>query len=107
VREPDGLALSSRNAYLSPDERARATALSRALYAARDAGVAGLRSAERAARDVLDEADVDLEYLAIRSVELAEIEDCGEPMAARALVAARVGRTRLIDNLPLMLGREP
>jgi pantoate--beta-alanine ligase len=106
VRESDGLALSSRNAYLSPDERARATSLSRALYAARDAGVDGLRSAERAARDVLDAADVDLEYLAIRSSELAEIEDGGEPMEARALVAARVGRTRLIDNLPLLLGRE-
>jgi pantoate--beta-alanine ligase len=104
VREPDGLAMSSRNAYLSPDERVRATALSRALYAARDAGLDGLRSAERAARDVLNEADVDLEYLAIRSTELAEIEDCGEPMEARVLVAARVGRTRLIDNLPLMIG---
>jgi pantoate--beta-alanine ligase len=68
--------------------------------------VDGLRSAERAARDVLDAADVDLEYLAIRSSELAEIEDGGEPMEARALVAARVGRTRLIDNLPLLLGRE-
>ncbi|MDX6368398.1 MAG: pantoate--beta-alanine ligase [Nocardioidaceae bacterium] len=104
VREPDGLALSSRNAYLSPEERLRATSLSRALYAGRDAAANGLQAAERAAREVLDGADVELDYLAVRDPDLGELDGSTEGVAARMLVAARVGTTRLIDNLPLTLG---
>jgi pantoate--beta-alanine ligase len=104
VREPDGLALSSRNAYLSPGERLRATSLSRALYAGRDAAANGLQAAERAAREVLDGADVELDYLAVRDPDLGELDGSTEGVAARMLVAARVGTTRLIDNLPLTLG---
>jgi pantoate--beta-alanine ligase len=104
VRDPDGLALSSRNAYLTPGERARATALSRALYAAREAAAGGLGAAERAAREVLDAADLKLDYLAIRSPDLAEVDGSSGRADARILVAAWVGATRLIDNLPLTVG---
>jgi pantoate--beta-alanine ligase len=104
VRDPDGLALSSRNAFLSPEERVRATSLSRALYAGRDAAADGLQAAERAAREVLDGADVELDYLAIRDPDLGEVDEWTDGVAARMLVAARVGTTRLIDNLPLTLG---
>jgi pantoate--beta-alanine ligase len=109
VREPDGLALSSRNRYLDPEQRARATVLSRALRAASDRAVHGLPAARWAAMRVLDEvpeAELSLDYLAIRTPELAEISDPHPVTAtpARILVAARVGTTRLIDNLPIVLG---
>jgi pantoate--beta-alanine ligase len=104
VREPDGLALSSRNAYLSADERVQATALSRALYAARERATYGLPPARWAAMRVLKEAGVELDYLAIRSPDLGELDDYPDGAEARILVAARVGTTRLIDNLPLTLG---
>jgi pantoate--beta-alanine ligase len=100
VREPDGLALSSRNAYLSPEERARALALSRSLSSAERAVAAGEREAATvlaAARAELDAAGVEPEYLELRSTEdLSPIERVnGSTMLA---VAAQVGRTRLIDN---------
>lgn len=109
VREPDGVALSSRNRYLSADERERATVLSRALRAAQDRGAYGLPAARWAAMSVLDEvpeSELELDYLAIRTPELAEVVEPHpqEPTPARVLVAARVGTTRLIDNLPLVLG---
>jgi pantoate--beta-alanine ligase len=109
VREPDGLARSSRNRYLSPDERCRAAVLSRALYAAQERAAYGLPAARWAAMNVLDEVpetDLVLDYLAIRTPELAEVTDPhpSRPAPARILVAARVGATRLIDNLPLRLG---
>lgn len=98
VREPDGLALSSRNVHLAPDERSRATALSRALWAAEAAIAAGERDAgaiERAARGALN--GVEPEYLALVD------PDTFQPMQtvdSRVLVAvaARIGATRLIDN---------
>jgi pantoate--beta-alanine ligase len=100
VRDPDGLALSSRNAYLSSDERERALALSRALRAAEEAVAGGTVEAAAvlaAARAKLDEAGVETEYLELRSAhDLSEVERVnGSTLLA---VAARVGRARLIDN---------
>jgi pantoate--beta-alanine ligase len=98
VREPDGLALSSRNRYLDPAGRRRALALSGALFAARDVAADGAGPALAAARAVLEEVDVD--YLALRAPDLGPAPVAGE---ARLLVAARVGGTRLIDNVALTL----
>jgi pantoate--beta-alanine ligase len=102
VREPDGLALSSRNRYLAAAERRSALALSRALRAGVDAAPQGGDAVLSAARDVLAEAGgVDLDYLDLRAPDL------GTPPAhgpARLLVAGRVGGTRLIDNMSLTLG---
>jgi pantoate--beta-alanine ligase len=109
VREDDGLALSSRNRYLTPDDRLRATVLSRALRAAQERAPYGLPAARSAAMQVLDEVpetELDLDYLAIRAPDLGQVEDPHpvDPTPARVLVAGRVGTTRLIDNLPLVLG---
>ncbi|MGR6913689.1 pantoate--beta-alanine ligase [[Actinomadura] parvosata] len=103
VREPDGLALSSRNRYLSADDRRVALALSRALRA----GAAQLTPAEirETARAVLDEAgpELDVDYLAlVDPATFAEVSDDYEGLAVLA-VAARVGTTRLIDNVTVTL----
>jgi pantoate--beta-alanine ligase len=103
VREPDGLALSSRNAYLSGDERARARSLSAGLFAAAEAFGRGERRRARLVEGVaarLREAGADPEY-----IELVD-PDTLEPLASAATgavlaVAARVGATRLIDNVIL------
>ncbi|WP_353943219.1 pantoate--beta-alanine ligase [Streptomyces sp. HUAS MG91] len=149
ARESDGLALSSRNRYLSPDERRTALALSRALFAGRDrhaaqealrargaesptsrararaldalgearaaadahavASPGGPAAVLAAARQVLDEAarltpPVELDYLAL--VDPADFTDVRDGFEGEAVlaVAARVGTTRLIDNLPLTFG---
>jgi pantoate--beta-alanine ligase len=103
VREDSGLALSSRNAYLDDRRRSAALSLSRALRAGAEAGPAGAEQVLSAARSVLDAADdVDVDYIALTSPELAEPPPYG---AARLLAAARVGPTRLIDNVALQLGR--
>ena len=104
IREADGLALSSRNVYLSPEERAAAPALYRALLAARAAYATGARDAETvldAARAVLEGASgVQLQYLA--AVDTATLDDATTVAAGTAIaVAAHLGRTRLIDNLIL------
>jgi pantoate--beta-alanine ligase len=104
VREPDGLAVSSRNAYLSPAERRRATALYRALEAGRAAFRAGGRdpaAVEAAARDLLEDATgVAPDYLAL--VDPATFEPVKQAEPGQVLAtAARVGRTRLIDNVIL------
>ena len=102
VRDADGLALSSRNAYLRTDARAAALALSESLRAAVDAAEQGSTQALAAARAVLrGVAGVDLEYLEITDPHLGPAPASGE---GRVLIAARVGTTRLIDNLPLHLG---
>jgi pantoate--beta-alanine ligase len=103
IREPSGLAMSSRNAYLSAEERERAAAISRALAAAETATRGGERDGERvlaAARAVLDSAGIQPEYLELRSAEdLSPVERVnGSTLLA---VAARVGRARLIDNVIL------
>ena len=103
VRESDGLALSSRNAYLEPAERQRAVALSRALAAAAGAVARGDVDAAAviaAARGELDAAGIEPEYLELRSTtDLSPVERVnGSTLLA---VAARVGRARLIDNTVL------
>jgi pantoate--beta-alanine ligase len=108
VREPDGLALSSRNVHLSPDERAAATVLRRALVAARDAWRGGERSGEAlrdAMRSVLaTEPLADVDYVSVADGRtLAELDTVDGP--ALASMAVRFGTTRLIDNE--MLGDDP
>lgn len=99
VREPDGLALSSRNRYLDPAQRRAAVALSRALRAAQERAAYGVPAARWAAMSVLkDEPGIELDYLALTSPELGDAPEVGE---GRILVAARVGSTRLIDNMPI------
>jgi pantoate--beta-alanine ligase len=104
-REPDGLARSSRNVYLDPDERARAAVLFRALTAAQQRAAYGVPAARWAAMSVLaEDPDLELDYLAIRGADLVEVEDHPGGREGRALVAARIGSTRLIDNVALVLG---
>ena len=105
MRDPDGLALSSRNAYLSTEERAAALSLSRGLTLAADAFAAGERNAEVLRALVRGELEVEplvrIDYVSLAHDEtLAELE--GE-VAGRALLslAAHVGTTHLIDNISL------
>jgi pantoate--beta-alanine ligase len=101
VRDPDGLALSSRNRYLSADERARALALSRALSAGQGAAAGGADAALAAAKGVLaGESGLAVDYLELRAPDLSPVR----PGPARMLVAAQVGAARLIDNAPLDIG---
>jgi pantoate--beta-alanine ligase len=103
VREPDGLALSSRNVYLSPEERQRAVTLSAALSAGKHAAVGGGDAVLEAAEKVLaTEPDIAVDYLALRDPELGPAPEHGR---ARLLIAARLGKTRLIDNMALNLGQ--
>ncbi|GAA3543817.1 pantoate--beta-alanine ligase [Nonomuraea rosea] len=103
VRESDGLALSSRNRFLSDDDRETAVALSRALRAgAAELTPSGIRAA---AQEMLDAAGprLDVDYLAlVDPATFAEVSESYEGMAVLA-VAARVGSTRLIDNVTLTL----
>lgn len=101
VREVDGLALSSRNTYLSEDERRRALSLSRALCAMAAEVRDGRREVPSLQRQGRAHLDVDkLDYLEVVDAEsLAPLETVDRP--ARALVAAFVGKTRLIDNVAL------
>jgi pantoate--beta-alanine ligase len=100
VREDDGLAMSSRNAYLGPQDRERATALWRALAAVqREARAGSLAAGLDAARRELREAGVEPEYLEARDAEdLAPVTELGGRPVLVAL-AARVGGARLIDNV--------
>lgn len=105
VREDDGLALSSRNRYLDADQRRVAATLSRALRAARERAPYGEPAARWAAMRILTgEPGLELDYLALRASDLGEAPEEGE---GRILVAARVGSTRLIDNMPIQFGRVP
>jgi pantoate--beta-alanine ligase len=104
VRETDGLALSSRNSYLDPEQREQATGISRALRAAEEAARDGETSTEALVtltRDALRNAGIEPEYVEARSAEdfspIPELN--GRPVLLA--VAARVGRARLIDNVLL------
>jgi pantoate--beta-alanine ligase len=104
VREPDGLAMSSRNAYLAPFERQQAAALPRALFAARERAARGERdreALERQTRTELEKSGLAVDYVevvdGVTMRRTARVEP-GSTMAA----AVRVGKTRLIDNVLLL-----
>ncbi|MBW0105519.1 pantoate--beta-alanine ligase [Pseudonocardia sp. KRD291] len=101
VRESDGLARSSRNVYLSEQDRARAAVLSRALVEGSGVSAAGPQAVLDRAREVLaTEPALDLDYLELRGADLGPVPESGD---ARLLVAARLGPTRLIDNVAVTL----
>jgi len=103
VREEDGLALSSRNSYLSASERAAAPALYRALAAAREIAARGAADAARlagAVRESLSETQLELEYVEVREARTLKPVTRPEPGSELVVAAAaRLGRTRLIDNV--------
>jgi pantoate--beta-alanine ligase len=110
VREPDGLAMSSRNAYLSPTDRQRALALSRGLAAAWRAFTGGERGAgalRGAARGEVERGADTIDYVEIADADSLAPYDGDAKVADRALVAiaCRIGATRLIDNV--VLGEDP
>jgi pantoate--beta-alanine ligase len=103
LREKDGLALSSRNVYLSPDERVRATSLYRALCHARERIEAGERSVEAVRKGMssilLDARPTQVDYVAfVHPEDFSEVRGI-EPPAVLILLAVRFGSTRLIDNM--------
>jgi pantoate--beta-alanine ligase len=105
AREADGLAMSSRNRYLDPEQREAATALPAALVAGAYAASAGVNAALQAARAVLDAVPaIDVDYLEVRDVMLGPAPAFGR---GRLLVAARLGRTRLLDNVAIDIGDSP
>jgi pantoate--beta-alanine ligase len=105
IREHDGLAMSSRNSYLSAADRSRALALSRGLFAIQGAVAQGELDVERLtalAKTPLEVAGLGIDYVEIRDATTLEpLERLAAGRSARALVAAFVGTTRLIDNVPL------
>jgi pantoate--beta-alanine ligase len=112
VRDPDGLAISSRNAYLSGEERLTALALSRGLAAGAAAAAGGPAAVLAAARAELDQAaaadpPLVLDYLALVDPVSFTVVGGGHRGQALLLVAAKVGTTRLIDNAPVLLGSQP
>jgi pantoate--beta-alanine ligase len=109
VRDPDGLAVSSRNAYLSEKERASALALNQALRAGAAEGHAGPEAVLAAARQVLDRAARADPPVAVDYLELVDPGSFTPVKPAYTgdavlLVAAKVGVTRLIDNIPIVQG---
>ena len=99
VREPDGLAMSSRNVYLSTEERQRALSLSRALRQGEALLLAGERDAARVVEEVRGAmADVDIDYVSlVDASEIKPVETIDDEIILA--VAAKVGATRLIDNI--------
>lgn len=98
VREPDGLARSSRNRFLTPQERRAAAVMPKALRCVADRAGSGVDVALAAGRELIArEPTVDLDYLVITDSELGRPP---RPGSARALIAVRIGSTRLIDNSP-------
>jgi pantoate--beta-alanine ligase len=109
VRDADGLALSSRNAYLSEDDRKRAVALPQALAAARDTILSGepVDAALAAAKDAVRGAGFSsIDYVAL--VAAGSLKPLDEPRGAmRLIAAATIGGTRLIDNIAVETGQSP
>ena len=102
VREPDGLAMSSRNRFLSDSERATASLIPQALNATIAAGRLGESAAIEAGLAVLaQDPSIDLDYLVIRDLDLSAAPASGQ---VRVLIAARVGSTRLLDTMAMELG---
>ena len=105
VREPDGLALSSRNVYLSPEERRIAPNLARVLRSIAAALATTTRRRRRAnwraAFDELREAGFEVEYLEIREADTLTPVTTDVAGRSRVFAAVRLGKTRLIDNMPI------
>ncbi len=101
VREVDGLAMSSRNRYLSAEGRARAAAIPRALAVGQAEGVKGAEAVARATRASLEADGIDVDYVVVTDVDLSEPPERGP---GRLLVAVRVEDVRLIDNAGVSLG---
>jgi pantoate--beta-alanine ligase len=102
VREVDGLAMSSRNRYLDPVQRELAATLSAALVAGAHAAPAGADAALDAARSALDAVPaIEVDYLELRDTELGPLQ---ADRPGRLLVAARLGNTRLLDNIAIEVG---
>ncbi len=101
VREADGLAMSSRNAYLSAEQRALAPMIHRALLDVASAMAAGttIEAATAHSRERLTEAGFKVDYIEVRDAETLAAAEPGSGRPLRALVAAWLGRTRLIDNI--------
>ena len=102
VREPDGLALSSRNVYLNPEERRAATVLSRALFSARDAFLAGERDAQQLRQQMAEMINAEplarLQYVSCAHPDT--LEELNGPVSNALLsLAVYIGKTRLIDNV--------
>jgi pantoate--beta-alanine ligase len=110
VREPDGLAMSSRNAYLSPEGRRRALVLSRSLKLAGQLVAGGQRDARAIAdemrRLVLTAEDAQIDYIALADPETLDLIDEVRGPTVAAL-AVKIEETRLIDNCLLQPSREP
>ncbi len=109
IRETDGLAMSSRNAFLSPDQRTRAAALPRALIHARDRAASGERDARRIeeeTRQELETAGLLVDYVEV--VEIGSMDRAERVAPGAALAAAvRLGKTRLLDNVVLEERKTP
>ncbi len=107
IREADGLAMSSRNAYLNVDERQRALGISRGLFAAQKAaqhGEATVAVLQKLVRAELERSNFREDYVAfVDATTLRPLENLAPGVPARALVAAFMGNTRLIDNVPILL----
>lgn len=101
VRHPDGLAMSSRNRYLSPAARGRSAAIPAALEAGRAGAACGVDTARVAAWDVLESADMDIHYVEVTDPDLGPAPPRGP---ARLLIAVTIEGTRLIDNCALDIG---
>ena len=104
VREADGLAMSSRNRYLSAQARQKAAAIPRALAEGRAAAARGPEAVRRGALDVLESASIDVDYVVVTGTDLGDPPSNG---SARALIAVRIDDVRLIDNAEVILGDAP
>lgn len=107
VRESNGLAMSSRNGFLMPEQRETAAVIYRSLCAARDAVLSGSRDFSRActeAAKAIGKAGLQVDYVEIRNARTLEPASASDDSLVIA-VAARLGATRLIDNIPFFIGK--